>query len=364
MFSSSASQIRNTFIESHHFHGGATHQIRRSELLDDVVTLYRKNQPKIYQEYPFHIKFVAEKAIDAGGVSRDMFSAFFEEMYKAYFDSANLLSPIVHPGMDVEVMSILGAIISHAYIATGILPIRIAFPTLACCLLGANTEISSEVLIQTFIDSLSLYDASVIKRACAEARAKQPVFSSDLMSLVLSVFSRYGVRQLPTPPQLQQTLSQVAAFEFISKPSAAISLLYSGVPDQHRPFWQELHADDFLTIYGAQTVSVETVLTMLENAVGTNANEERISCYLRQYIGSMNSDTLRSFLRFVTGSTVCSSPSIEVTFNGLAGSARRPIAHTCTPSLELSWTYKTYFEFVDELDKCLSNPYTWFMDAF
>lgn len=58
-----------------------------------------------------------------------MFSAFFEEMYKAYFDGANLLSPIVHPGMDVEVMSILGVIISHAYIATGILPIRIAFPT-------------------------------------------------------------------------------------------------------------------------------------------------------------------------------------------------------------------------------------------
>ena len=358
-----ASQTRDEFIQCHDFHGGATHQIHRSELLDDVVTLYQKNQPKICQEYPFRIKFVSEKAIDAGGVSRDMFSAFFEEMYKVYFDGANLLSPIVHPGMDVEVMSILGAVISHAYIIAGILPIRIAFPTLACCLLGLNTEISSEVLIETFIDSLSLYDAGIMKRACSEARAKQPAFSSDLMPLVLSLFSRYGVRQLPTPPQFQHMLSQVAAYEFISKPSAAISLIYSGVPDQHRPFWKKLYVDDFFTIYGAQTVSVETVLTILENAVGTNVNEERILCYLRQYIGSMNSDSLRSFLRFVTGSTVCSSPSIEVTFNGLTGSARRPIAHTCAPSLELPCTYKTYLEFVDELDKCLSNPYAWFMDA-
>jgi hypothetical protein len=197
-------------------------------------------------------------------------------------------------------------------------------------------------------------------RASAEAKEKQPSFSSDLMPLVLSVFSRFGVRQLPTPLKFQHTLSQVA---FFSKPSAALSLLHSGIPEQHRPFWRELCVDDLFTIYCAQTVSVETVLGMLENAVGTNANEERILCYLRQYVDSMNSDTLSSFLKFVTGSTVCSSPTIEISFNSLSGSARRPIAHTCAPSLELSWTYNTYLEFVEEMDMCLSNPYAWVMDA-
>ena len=51
-----------------------------------------------------------------------MFSAFFEEMYKVYFDGTNLLSPVVYPGMDVSVVSLLGTVISHAYIVTGILP--------------------------------------------------------------------------------------------------------------------------------------------------------------------------------------------------------------------------------------------------
>ena len=161
------------------------------------------------------------------------------------------------------------------------------------------------------------------------------------------------MRQLPTPLKFQHTLSQVATYEFFSKLSAALSLLHLGIPEQH----------DLFTIYCAQTVSVETVLGMLENAVGTNANEERILCYLRQYVGSMNSDTLSSFLKFVTGSTVCSSPTIEISFNSLSGSARRPIAHTCAPSLELSWTYNTYLEFVEEMDMCLSNPYAWVMDA-
>ena len=213
-------------------HPGAPHEIRRGQLLDDVITLYQ-NQPKICEEYPIGVKFVSEKVIDAGGVCRDMFSAFFEEMYKVYFDRANLLSPVVHPGMDVSVISILGAIISHAYLVTGILPVRIAFPTLARSVLGPTANVSSEVLVDTFIDSLSLYETSIMKRASAEAKDKQLSFSSDLMPLVLSVFSRFGVRQLPTPPRFQHTLSQVATYEFFSKPSAALSLLHSGIPEQH-----------------------------------------------------------------------------------------------------------------------------------
>ena len=51
--------------------------------------------------------------------------------------------------------------------------------------------------------------------------------------------------------------------------------------------------DKLFTVYCAQTVSAETVLGMLEKSVGTNPNEERVLCYLRQYIGSINSDTLR-----------------------------------------------------------------------
>ena len=39
------------------------------------------------------------------------------------------------------------------------------------------------------------------------------------------------------------------------------------------------------------------------------------------FIDSVNSDTLRNFLRFVTGSTVCSSTTIEVMFNSLSESA-------------------------------------------
>lgn len=96
----------------------------------------------------------------------------------------------------------------------------------------------------------------------------------------------------------------------------------------------------------------------------SNANEERILGYLQQFIGSMNHDTLRKFLRFVTGSSVCLTNFIRVSFNGLTGFSRRPISHTCDCMLELPATYGTYPDFVEEFEVVLSQPEnSWIMDG-
>ena len=110
-------------------------------------------------------QFEGERAIDLGGVSRDMFTAFFEEAYKKLFDGCTLLTPAVHPGIDLSSLSVFGAIMSHAYLATGVLPVRIAFPTLAHCLLGATVDIPESIMLKYFIQSLSAHDAAVLNIA-------------------------------------------------------------------------------------------------------------------------------------------------------------------------------------------------------
>ena len=97
-----------------------------------------------------------------------------------------------------------------------------------------------------------------------------------------------------------------------------------------------------------------------------SSNEERVSAYLTTMIGNISTNELRSFLRFVTGSTVCSSTEILVTFNSLGGLARRPLAHTCDSTLELSSTYMNYEEFYLDFkaifDK-VNEEFTFRMDA-
>lgn len=246
------------------------------------------------------------------------------------------------------------------------LPVRIAFPSLVCCLMGTGTctSIPNLVFIEAFVDSLSGHDSAIFKEAFAEIKAGKTTFSTTVQSALVSTMSGYGCREVPKPTNLKTMILQASTYTFIIQPPAALVAIHSGVPQQHLSFWRGLGVTGLYSIYGAQSVSPAKVLKMFEDAVGTDANEEQILGYLRQYVGSMSTDELRRFLRFVTGSLVCLSCQIQVTFNNLKGIARRPIAHTCQPSLELSLSYMTSPEFTSKFHAILSDQYAWIMDSF
>ena len=50
-------------------------------------------------------------------------------------------------------------------------------------------------------------------------------------------------------------------------------------------------------------------------------------------------------------------------FNRVSGLARRPIAHTCAFTLEISTDYTNYMQFSTEMKAVLSDESSWFMDA-
>ena len=78
----------------------------------------------------------------------------------------------------------------------------------------------------------------------------------------------------------------------------------------------------------------------------------------------MNGENMQKFLRFVTGASVAVCAMITVEFNSLSGLARRPIAHTCLPMIELSICYDTYVKFAREFEKILAEEfYTWIFDS-
>ena len=54
-----------------------------------------------------------------------------------------------------------------------------------------------------------------------------------------------------------------------------------------------------------------------------------------QYIRSLEDFESTKLLRFLTGSDIMIIENIEVSFSTMESLARRPIAHTCAPMLEL-----------------------------
>lgn len=80
--------------------------------------------------------------------------------------------------------------------------------------------------------------------------------------------------------------------------------------------------------------------------------------YFKQYIKAQESQkSIQRLLRFLTGTDILCVEKIEVTFTKLIGIERRPIAHTCGPTLELPCTHLSYtcIEFRYELDNILQS---------
>ena len=282
--------------------------------------------------------------MDMGGLYRDMLSSFWDEAYRQFFDAG---SPVLHPQLDVQVLPLLGKILSHGYLGTGFLPVSIAFPVLVAILLKC-TEMSDQILISAFLQAVSAVDADLLTRCLCATE-----FSASQQTQLTGLLSCFGSRQLPTPQALRRQVVEAAKFEFLMKPSAALHCISSGVPDSHGNFWRVMSVESLHSIYMALSASPQKVLEMLKEPVFLNQSQEKVFNFLRQYIGNMKANELNKFLRFVTGNSVCTSTGIRVTFNCLSEVERRPIAHVCSNMLELTSTYLTYQEFSEEFQAVL-----------
>ena len=176
-FKFSAKDERTTFMMSLCLQSGVSHTIRRALLYEDVIDLYSNKLETILSEFPFRVGFKGELTVDTGGVTRDMISAFFEEMYIKHFDGAALLVPLDIPNVSAPPFSVLGAIFSHAYLAAGMLPVKIAFPTLASILLPASTVgcLPDDLLLDA---GVTCQNRKWLNMSCPDFTCFLPVFSA------------------------------------------------------------------------------------------------------------------------------------------------------------------------------------------
>ena len=126
------------------------HIVNRFTIFEDVIKMYKEEG--VVMEFPTFIQFEDELAIDAGGVTREMFSAFWEKAYSLLCDGANVVVPLIHPQTDMAILPVIGKVISHGYLASGYLPAHIAMPSLIGILLGACLDLPHNVLLDVLLD--------------------------------------------------------------------------------------------------------------------------------------------------------------------------------------------------------------------
>ena len=124
---------------------GRLREIDRLNVFDGIIKMYEDKPESVVLEYPIWMKFAGEAGIDEGGVQRDMYTAFWDDCYSLLFEGATTLVPMVHPRIDLSQFVTIGRVISHGYLATGILPDRIALPVLISAVCGLDVTIPEHV---------------------------------------------------------------------------------------------------------------------------------------------------------------------------------------------------------------------------
>ena len=81
------------------------------------------------------------------------------------FDGATILVPLIHAQTDMGIVPILGKIISHGYLASGYLPVRVSLPSLITLLLGPSANIPRSFLLDALMDYLSDNEKEKLKPA-------------------------------------------------------------------------------------------------------------------------------------------------------------------------------------------------------
>ncbi len=189
---------------------GPTHFINREDLFEEAIELF--SDANVLRSH-------VELGIDAGGVSRDLLSAFWEITYGKFFDGSALLRPVLHPNVRNELWSTLGAALSHGYLVSGFLTVRIVFPSLVATLKRPQVQVSSSILRSCFVDYVSTVESAMLKTALQ----CQSSFPGDLQSRLNSFFYRFDCREQPTKANMMQLLDKIARYEFLTKPMASIA---------------------------------------------------------------------------------------------------------------------------------------------
>ena len=182
--------------------------------------------------------------------------------------------------------------------------------------------------MEMFADSLTPLDAATIKEAL-----QLSMFPEALKIKLIGILSRYGCRKIPTPEILKQQLVQIAKYQFLMKPMAAITTIRSGIPPSELSFWQSMSIEDFYSLYLVLSATPKKILAIIAEPNDMNTCQERIFGYLQIFIGNMKTEEARHFLRFVTGSSVLIGTQLTITFNNLTGLSR---SSSLSP---LVWSY-------------------------
>nr|XP_020512189.1 uncharacterized protein LOC110001097 isoform X4 [Labrus bergylta] len=323
-----------------------TVNLHRANLLEEMVGQFKDTA---ILDYTLKYSFTGEKGADADGVSMDVYAAFWTEFLDCAAEGADVRVPCLTPKWQEEEWKSIGRIMAKGFQDHRYFPSRLA-PAFTAAVIFGEHYVSTDLLFDSLMLYLSQSERDILSTALQEELV------GDEHGELLDLLDRMGVTKVPTKDNLKAVLLQVARKQLIQQPKYALDSIAAVAGPTLRRFF--LTMSDMHKMYNDLKPTTRKVLKLIDASPTTPAENQSVR-FLQQYIRGLDELGLRKMMRFVTGSDVLCVRKIEVLFTPLEGLARRPVAHTCGPVLELPSTYNFYPELRVEMENILaSNSFT------
>ena len=319
-------------------------RLHRIHIQREMIAIFKT--PEIIN-MSIKVTFVDEAGEDAAGVSREAYSAFWVSFFSTSADGEDYRVPSLSPEYGLEEWQSVGRILAKGYLDHQVFPLQLA-PAFFQALMFGEETVSTEDLCESFLLFLSDTDREVVKSALAGH------LSDDDSEVFEDLLDREGCHAIPKMEQVRPVVMQMAHKCIVQNSNYALEAMRRVVQDSLVSAFPNV--DSITSMYSNLKPTSKKICDLLAADPQTKEQSQALR-FLMQFIRAQDNEGLGKVLRYLTASSIISVPRILVEFKDLSGLARRPVAHTCGPVLDLPSTYTSYREFRSEWQSILSSGY-------
>ncbi|XP_078018787.1 uncharacterized protein LOC144458879 [Epinephelus lanceolatus] len=318
--------------------------ICRIKVVEDLLAVFMDSS---IIHLTLKMDFVNEKPIDDAGMSREVYTAFWEQFLEQCEGETERV-PRLRPDFCEAEWQAVGWIWVKGLLDHGVMPVRLSKAFILACIHGIDS-VDVDILMTSFLNYLPPVERSAVEKALQGTMEKSD--EEDLLDL----FTRMGSHFLPPKNSMQPAIETMAHKAILQEPkyivdcfSTPMALVQQKLSDK----------ESVLSLYESKKATGKRVLQLFETTKMVLSQREQATFnHLQRYVKNADQTKAEKILRFCTGSSVICVDKIMVCFNAETGLNRRPVAHTCGATLEVPCTYSSYPEFRTEFDNILSSNY-------
>ena len=261
------------------------------------------------------------------GVLRDVLTHFWHEFFTTLSIGGTEKTPHIRHDLQKPEWQAIARVLVFGYKNAKYFPVQLSQAFILCCLFGEDS-MDKEFLLKSYRCYVAPDDRKVLDMAMAQS--KDFDFNDEDL---LDFLSANRCFKAPTAENIASIIFELAHQELIQKPryitncwSPVLKLLQSGPDSTFKT------PAGVVELYEKKHPTAKKVNKLFHADMSSDA--ERPSMHHLRYVKSLKGKALERFLHFTTGSDVLTCDSIEILFTKLDGFQRRPIVHTCGPSME------------------------------